>query len=136
MTTVLLVTHKGIGQSLKDAAQATLQAALPCNIIALDCPQDADSAALAESGLKALETAGETESLIIFSDAFGATPHNIASDIAERTSIASHLISGVNLPMLMRTLNYIDLPLDELCEKAIKGGCNGICDCHNPQEHN
>jgi PTS system ascorbate-specific IIA component len=35
-------------------------------------------------------------------------------------------ISGVNLPMLLKTLNYRDLPLDQLAAKAAKGGQEGI----------
>jgi PTS system ascorbate-specific IIA component len=35
-------------------------------------------------------------------------------------------VAGVNLPMLVRTLNYRDIPLLELVEKAVSGGREGV----------
>lgn len=134
MNTIMIVTHPGIGDALREAALATLKK-LPCDVITINCPQDADTQKIAEKALTSLQSNSEDEGLIIFSDVFGATPHNTAKTIADNVKQKTHLISGINLPMLMRTLNYIDLSLDEVCEKAIKGGAKGICDCHDPQEH-
>jgi PTS system ascorbate-specific IIA component len=36
------------------------------------------------------------------------------------------VISGVNIPMLIRTLNYPEMDMDGLCEKAINGARDGI----------
>jgi PTS system ascorbate-specific IIA component len=36
------------------------------------------------------------------------------------------LISGVNLPMLVRILNYPDLDLKAMAQKAISGGQQGV----------
>jgi PTS system ascorbate-specific IIA component len=35
-------------------------------------------------------------------------------------------VSGLNLPMLLRVLNYADKPLDQLVEIAASGGRGGI----------
>ncbi len=134
MNTVIMITHPGIGDALRAAALATLKS-LPCDVIAINCPQDADTQKITDKVLAMIESRSNDEGLIIFSDVFGATPHNTAQTVANNVKQKTHLISGINLPMLMRTLNYIDLSLDEVCEKAIKGGAKGICDCHNPQEH-
>ena len=125
MNTVLLVTHEGIGSTLQIAATNTLKT-LPCEIISIDCPQDADLDALLESALGALQGAGKD--VLIFSDLYGASPHNLAQQIKTALGEKAHLISGLNLPMLLRTLNYIDLPLADLCKKAIEGGVKGICE--------
>jgi PTS system ascorbate-specific IIA component len=42
------------------------------------------------------------------------------------------LITGVNLPMLLRALNYRHLKMDELIDKALSGGCGGIICAANP----
>ncbi|MEW8491088.1 MAG: hypothetical protein AB2657_15405 [Candidatus Thiodiazotropha endolucinida] len=39
------------------------------------------------------------------------------------------MISGINLPMLIRTLNYQTMDLDGLTEKAVSGGKEGIICC-------
>ena len=39
---------------------------------------------------------------------------------------ASRLVVGVNLPMLLRALTYRSEPLDQLVERAIEGGMQGV----------
>ena len=48
----------------------------------------------------------------------------------EESSAGIHVIAGINLPMLVRTLNYAHLPLDELALKALSGGHDGILDAN------
>lgn len=134
MNTVLIFSHPGIGSALRTAAQSALTV-LPCEVITIDCPQDAEPQARVADALSRIKAIDEN--IIIFTDIFGATPHNIATLFAEQSHRRTLIISGVNLPMLMRTLNYITLPLETLCEKAIEGGLTGICDVGdaNIQEH-
>ena len=47
---------------------------------------------------------------LILTDVFGATPSNVAQRLVDGVQVAS--ITGVNLPMLLRTLCYRDEPLD------------------------
>jgi PTS system ascorbate-specific IIA component len=61
---------------------------------------------------------------LILADVFGATHTNLACRLLIRGHI--ELIGGVNLPMLLRTLNYRELPMDEIMDKALAGGCGGI----------
>jgi PTS system ascorbate-specific IIA component len=61
---------------------------------------------------------------LIMADIYGATHTNVACTLLERGRI--ELITGVNLPMLLKTLNYRELPMDELIDKALSGGCGGI----------
>ena len=41
------------------------------------------------------------------------------------------VIAGVNLPMLVRLLNYPNLNLEQLVDKAMSGGQDGILLCCN-----
>ncbi|MFN9940154.1 MAG: PTS sugar transporter subunit IIA [bacterium] len=60
----------------------------------------------------------------MLTDAFGATPGNVASAVAETGRVA--VVAGVNLPMLLRALCYRDGTLAETVEKAMAGGTQGI----------
>lgn len=62
--------------------------------------------------------------VLVLADAFGATPGNIATRLAEPGRVA--VVAGVNLPMLLRAVCYRAGPLAELVSKAITGGEQGI----------
>jgi PTS system ascorbate-specific IIA component len=63
------------------------------------------------------------EEWLILTDVFGATPCNAAQRLA---SAQVRVLSGVNVPMLWRTLCYGAQPLDSLAERALQGGASGI----------
>ena len=55
---------------------------------------------------------------------FGATPSNIATELIQSGRI--ELITGLNLPMLIRAISYSSQGLDLCVAKAMEGGINGI----------
>lgn len=65
-------------------------------------------------------------------DLFGATPCNISQNLTHENELK--IVSGLNLPMLLRTLNYAHLPLSELTQKAISGGIEGIKSCSHQED--
>jgi PTS system ascorbate-specific IIA component len=62
--------------------------------------------------------------VLVLADAFGATPGNVATRLAEPGRVA--VVAGVNLPMLLRAVCYRAGPLADLVAKAITGGEQGI----------
>ncbi len=64
------------------------------------------------------------EGVLILTDAFGATPGNVAAKLAESEPVA--VIAGVNLPMLLRAVCYRGGQLAEVAEKALAGGQQGM----------
>lgn len=64
------------------------------------------------------------DGVLFLADIYGATHTNVACRRLQRGRI--ELITGVNLPMLLRVLNYRDLGMDDLIDKALSGGCGGI----------
>jgi PTS system ascorbate-specific IIA component len=72
----------------------------------------------------ALDSLASDEGILILADSYGSTPFNIATEFIDQTK--SKLVSGLNLPMLIRIMNYRLLPLDELKNIAIEGGRRGI----------
>lgn len=77
-----------------------------------------------------LAEVNEGEGVLIFADVYGATHTNLACRLLERGRI--ELIAGVNVPMLLRALNYRRLPLAELIDRALAGGSGGIVCAANP----
>ena len=65
-----------------------------------------------------------TEQALVLVDVFGATPCNVAQKLVdgERTK----LITGVNLPMLLRTMSYRHESLDALVARALIGATQGV----------
>jgi PTS system ascorbate-specific IIA component len=65
-----------------------------------------------------------TRSVLVLTDVFGATPCNVAQKLVD--GIGSRLVTGVNLPMLLRTVSYRHEPLDALVSRAVTGGTQGV----------
>jgi len=65
-----------------------------------------------------------TPSTLILTDLFGATPCNVAQKLVDASS--ARLITGVNLPMLMRAITYRHESMDALVARVIAGGTQGV----------
>jgi mannose PTS system EIIA component len=72
---------------------------------------------------RALALSSRREALIL-TDVFGATPCNVAQRLADVTNVK--IVTGVNVPMLWRALNYVEEPLDMLVARALAGAAQGI----------
>lgn len=121
---ILLVTHEGIGSALRAVAER-LMTPLPLHIGVLEVPFDADPDAVLPLASRALRRADGGAGVLVLTDLFGASPANIASRLA-RLGTPVRRASALNLPMLLRVLNYADLSLDELLAIAVAGGRNGV----------
>lgn len=65
-----------------------------------------------------------TPRTLILADLFGATPCNIAQKMGDGTN--TRLITGVNLPMLMRAVTYRQESMDALVARVLAGGTQGV----------
>jgi PTS system ascorbate-specific IIA component len=74
-----------------------------------------------------------TTEVLMLSDVFGATPSNVAQKLND--GIDTRLLTGVNLPMLLRSVCYRHETLDALATRAQAGGAQGIMPvgCTAPQ---
>lgn len=120
---VLLLTHNRIGEELLDTTKIIL-GFCPLATEQLGIPRNSDPAAMAEHGLRLLAALDDGDGVLILTDAFGATPSNVAARLAARPRTA--VIAGLNLPMLLRVYNYPALSLADLTDKALSGGRDGI----------
>lgn len=123
---VLLVTHTDVGSAMMQVVQTTFgQMPTHWHHIPVSYQQNAES--LLADLTHVLQALPGTDGTLVITDVFGATPCNTASTLKQQYNI--RLISGVNLPMLFKMVNYAELPLDELADKALVGGREGIRLC-------
>lgn len=121
---LLLITHNFIGDELLKAATTTLNCCpLETRILRVqDNHDDID-----ELVAQALSLAAEINSgsgVLVLTDMYGSTPGNVAIQLLNYGPMI--VVAGLNLPMLIRVLNYAKLSLPELAKKAANGGYQGI----------
>lgn len=121
---ILLVTHEGIGSALVAVATSLLRN-LPLRVEAFEVPFDADPETLLPQASAALRRVDGGFGVLVLTDLYGATPSNLAARLA-RLGTPVRRVSALNLPMLLRVLNYPELELDELPAVAAAGARNGV----------
>ena len=121
---ILLITHPGIGSAILDVAGQLLRP-LPLKAEAFEVPVGASPDALLPQASAALRRVDDGEGVLVLTDLYGATPSNLAAQLA-RLGTPVRRVSSLNLPMLLRVMNYADLPLDELPAVAAAGARNGV----------
>jgi Phosphotransferase system, mannose/fructose-specific component IIA len=121
---ILLITHEGIGSALIGAATRLLRQ-LPLRTEAFEVPWDADPATLLPAASAALRRVDGGAGVLVLTDLYGATPSNLAAKLA-RLGTPVKRVSSVNLPMLLRVMNYAELDLEELPAIAAAGARNGV----------
>ncbi len=90
---------------------------------AVDIPADVPVDQMVRVVQKKVDSTKQQQ-ILILTDVFGATPCNIAQKVAD--GIRVKLVTGVNLPMLLRTVNYRQEGLDSLVARAVTGGTQCI----------
>lgn len=121
---LLLVTHEGIGTALIAVARGMLRN-LPLKAEAFEVPFEADPDAVLPQASAALRRVDDGQGVLILTDLYGATPSNLAAKLA-RLGTPARRVSALNLPMLLRVMNYAELGLDELPAVAAAGARNGV----------
>ena len=116
---LLLVTHKNIGNDMLMITSSILNDELS-NTACVEVPMDADIDGIKHQLANALTKLSTDEGVLILTDSYGSTPCNIANEFLGNKNRT--LVSGLNLPMLIRVMNYRSLPLAELKDVAIEGG--------------
>jgi PTS system ascorbate-specific IIA component len=128
---ILIVTHGAIGASLLETAIRML-GGCPLEVRTLAIEQEAQRDRLIDEARGLADALDTGEGLLVLTDLFGSTPANIARTLLDRPDV--RMLTGINLPMLVRVLNYPALPLRELAAKAESGGRDGVLRCPEAEE--
>jgi len=120
---ILLITHNNIGAvMLRTAIDVVGISPLSTGVLA--AASDCDPEQILADARQAARELDGGDGVLVLTDLYGATPSNIACRLRSHHEL--RIVSGLNLPMLIRVLNYPDLDLEALQQKAVSGGRDGI----------
>jgi len=120
---IIIVTHMDYGSALLRAAEFITGPVQDCTCIQVDSSLEVEETV---SRLKeAVDRLSNGKGVLVLTDMFGGTPTNLSlSLLGSRVDV--EVLTGVNLPMLLRVLSNRKLALAEMAELALKAGCEGI----------
>ncbi len=125
MPGILIIAHAPLASALKTVATHTFpDCALTLEVLDVspDLPVERIEALAAE-----LLARVRNPQALILTDVFGATPCNVAQRLAGAAEPGQvKVVTGLNVPMLWRTLCYRHEPLDAVVARAVAGATQGV----------
>ena len=121
-TGILIIAHAPLASAMRSAVLHVFPD-VEMGVLALDVPPSESPDITREHALQLLGQLA-TPNTLVLTDVFGATPCNIAQKVVD--GVNAKLVAGVNLPMLLRTVNYRHESLDVLVARALAGGTQSI----------
>ncbi len=122
MARLLLIAHAPLASALAGLAAHTYAdcagAVTALDVTPQQSPEDVQACA------QQLLREAPAEETLILTDVFGATPCNGAQRLADGMRV--RVVTGVNVPMLWRTLCYLHEPLESLVSRAMAGATQGV----------
>ena len=124
---LLLITHNRLGDELLDTAKTMFQR-IPLQVATLAVHKNDMPERVQMEAERMASELDQGDGVLLLSDMYGSTPSNIANRLtgSGRDGERRKVVYGINLPMLVRVLNYASLDLDELVAKAFSGGRYGV----------
>ena len=126
MNAILLIAHAPLANALRECALHVFPDCATV-ITAIDVQPNLspdETLATARIALEQIRHPREIQGVLVLTDIFGATPSNVAQKLVD--GVSARLITGVNLPMLLRSVSYRHEPLDTLVSRAVIGGTQGV----------
>jgi len=126
MNAILIIAHAPLAHALR---QCALHVFPDCGgeLAAIDVQPNLppeETLATARIAMEQLTRGEKVSGVLVLTDIFGATPSNVAQKLVD--GVKSRLITGVNLPMLLRSVSYRKEPLQALVSRAVVGGTQGV----------
>lgn len=120
---LLIIAHAPLGKAVLDAAIGTW-GRNPLRTAVLDVVRDSEPDLNIIQAQRLVEELDAGDGVLVLTDIYGSTPSNIACALLKLDNI--RIVTGLNLPMLIKVMNYADLDLAAITEKACSGGHDGI----------
>ncbi len=122
MNGIFIIAHAPLASALRQCVLHVFPDNAP-GVAALDVqPNMPPEETLAQARIM-MEQLGTSNTLVLV-DVFGATPCNVAQKLVD--GVHSKLITGINLPMLLRIISYRHESLDALVARALIGATQGV----------
>ena len=123
MIGILIIAHGSLGDTLLECARHVVGKA-PQQLAFLAVSSDDDPTKALPNALALVAELNSGDGVLVLSDMYGATPCNIVGKLLQPGVVEG--VAGINLPMLIRTINYQHESLQTLIEKAVSGGREGV----------
>jgi mannose PTS system EIIA component len=114
-TKIVVVAHEPLASALLAVVQH-VHGHLPAHVLAVDVTAHETP----EHTQQTIATFVQGDQALVLTDLPGATPHNCASVACESLKNVL-MLSPVSAPLLLRAVNYSDLPAQALYDKLSQG---------------
>lgn len=123
MVNIILVTHLEIANGFASCLEHILSKRVD-NLHIVPVRKTEATESIINKVKDFINEVSQKGAVLILVDIFGATPSNIASGLVKKGKV--ELITGLNLPMLLRAISHSNEPLVVCANKALEGAQNGI----------
>lgn len=130
MLGIVIATHGTLSDGLKDSAEVIIGATN--NIATVNLNQGDDVQALGEKIKEAVLSVNQGDGVVILTDLVSASPYNqsvlIASGLEPELQNSVYIIGGVNLPMLIETINHqlLGTDISEIAQAVLNQGAESL----------
>jgi PTS system mannose-specific IIA component len=119
---IVLVTHADYGAALLRAAEFILGPLTDCTSVSVDGTlQVGETIDRLKEAVRKLD---KGKGVIVLTDMFGGTPTNLSLSLLSSADI--EVVTGINLPMLLKVFSSRTMELQNLALEAKESGGNGI----------
>lgn len=122
MTGAVIITHGTLAAGLADVAETISGDIEGVRTVSVNSSDATER--IRDDLAKAVEESDDGDGVVIFTDMFGGTPSNIALSLFESGRV--EVVTGVNLPMIIKFLGHRDKPLGELALLLKESGRESI----------
>ncbi|MBU5364246.1 PTS fructose transporter subunit IIA [Enterococcus devriesei] len=134
MLGIVIATHGKLSDGLKDAAEVIIGETN--NIVTVNLNAGDDVQALGGKIETAINEVNQDAGVIVLTDLVSASPYNqavlITNGLDSEVQEKVYVIGGVNLPMLLETINHqiLSTPVEEIAEAVVAQGTDSLSSWH------
>jgi PTS system mannose-specific IIA component len=122
MIGIVLVTHGELGRMLLETASGIVGETPHCLAVAIDTTKAMD--VILDDVKSAVKKCDQGQGVLVLTDMFGGTPTNISLSLLVAGKL--EVVTGVNLPLLLKVLGNRETELPKLASEAKSAGKQGI----------
>ncbi|MDT2614203.1 PTS fructose transporter subunit IIA [Enterococcus dongliensis] len=130
MLGIVIATHGKLSDGLKDAAEVIV--GTTNNIATVNLNPGDDVQELGKQIESAIKEVDDDAGVIVLTDLVSASPYNqsvlITNGLEPELQAKVYVIGGVNLPMLLETINHqiLSTPVEEIASAVLAQGANSL----------
>ncbi len=127
MAGILIVAHTPLASALLDFVEH-IYGHVPEDVFAVNVLPHENSQRTFIRLNEVIQQMKSNQEILVLTDIMGATPSNVASRLSSQPGNMANIqvLTGVNLPMLLRAVSHRHEPLQEIVEKSLQGGQQGV----------